>query len=151
MKGIEKLTFASTEQIDELLHSANQYKRFVRVYFEILTVEDNIINVKVTQQESALEKYLSAKELKERTIEVFSNVVPLDWNLFIVPSPYLFLKEVDIDYVNKKKDELGLTVEDLSRYFSIRPQNMDRILTNKRKLSKFSKAAFYYLFKYLEN
>lgn len=150
MIGIEKLTFASNEQIEELLQSANQYKRFSRVYFEILTVENNIINVKVTQQESALEKYLSAKELEERTIEVFSKVVPLDWNLSIASSPYLCLKEVDIEYINKKKDELGLTVEDLSRYLNIRPENINRILTNKRGISKLKTAAFYYLFKYLE-
>lgn len=116
MKGIEKLTFASTEQLDQLLHSANQYKRFSRVSFEVLTVENSSINVMVTQQESELDKYLTAKELTERTTEVFSKVVPSDWELSIKVLPYLCLKEVNIEYINRKISELRLTVEDLSHY-----------------------------------
>lgn len=89
MKGIEKLTFASTEQLDQLLHSANQYKRFSRVSLEVLTVENSSVNVKVTQQESEVNKYLTAKELIERTEEVFSKVVPSNIKFSIEASPYL--------------------------------------------------------------
>lgn len=150
MKGVEKLTHITKEQREKLIHSANQYKRFARIYIEVLDVEETIVTVKVSQQENKTEKYLSAKELKERVQEVFEGCLPSCWGLEIRAVPFKFLNIITIDYIREKQEELGLSDIDLSRLLGVRRENISRIFNDKRGLTKLGKAAFYYLFKYLE-
>ena len=150
MKGIEKLTQITDEQRKLLAHSANQYKRFARIYIEVLGVKETTVTVKVSQQENNTEKYLSAKELKERVHEVFEGCLPSGWDLEVRAVPFRFLEVITIEYIREKQTELGLSDIDLSRLLGVRRENLSRIFNDKRGLTKLGKAAFYYLFKYLE-
>lgn len=150
MKGIEKLTHITDEQRKLLVQSASQYKRFARIYFEVLEVKGTFVSVKVKQMESPTERYLSAKDLTQRAQEVFEGLIPVDWKFSVRAVPFKFLQVVDVDYINSRKEALGLTDVDLSRLLDVRPENLSKILSDNRGLTKLGKAAFYYLFKYLE-
>ncbi len=150
MKGVEKLTHITKEQREKLIHSANQYKRFARIYIEVLDVEGTTITVKVSQQENKTEKYLSANDLRDRAMEVFEGCVPVGWSIKVRAVPFKFLNVITIDYIREKQHELGLSDVDISRLLGVRRENISRIFNDKRGLTKLGKAAFYYLFKYLE-
>lgn len=150
MKGIEKLTHITDEQRKLLIHSARQYKRFARIYFEVLEVTPDSMSVKIKQLEGPTEKYLSAKDLTHRALEVFEGMIPVDWQFNVRAVPFKFLQVVDVDYINSRKEGLGLTDVDMARLLDVRPENLSRILSDNRGLTKLGKAAFYYLFKYLE-
>jgi hypothetical protein len=150
MKGIELLTHITDEQKKLLIHSEEQYKKFARIYFEVLSVDNDTISLKVHQLESNAGKYLSASDLTERAKEVFEGCVPVGRNLHVRAVPFKFLEVVELDYINKRKVELGLSDIDLSRLLDIRKENLSRILNDVRGLTKWQKSAFYYLFKSLE-
>lgn len=150
MKGIEKLTHITEDQRKLLILSAKQYKRFARIYFEVLEVTPDSVSVKIKQLEGPAEKYLSAKDLTQRAQEVFEGMIPVDWKFSVRAVPFKFLQVVDVDYINSRKEALGLTDVDLSRLLDVRPENLSKILSDNRGLTKLGKAAFYYLFKYLE-
>ena len=146
MRGIEKLTHLTDEQKEKLIHSANQYERFARIYFEVLDVKDKTVSVKIYQLENNLEKYLPAKELKARAMEVFEGYIPEAWKIHLIAKPYKFLNTITIESIREKQNELGLSDADLSIYLGIRKENINRMLSGKRKLSKCQKVAFYNFF-----
>ena len=150
MKGIEKLTFITDEQRKKLIHSAAQYKRYARIYIEIIEVSETSVSVKIKQMESQVGRYLSAKDLTDRALEVFEGIIPVGWYINVRAVPFKFLEVINSDYINKRKNELGLTDVELSRLLDVRPENLSKILSDNRGLTKLGKAAFYYLFKYLE-
>lgn len=151
MRGIDKLTHLTEEQKERLIYSANQYERFARIYFEVLDVKDKTVSIKIYQLENTLGKYLPAKELKERALEVFKGCLPKGWEINLIAKPYKFLNTITFESIREKQKELGLSDADLSIYLGIRKENLNRMLNGKSKLSKIQKAAFHYLFKWLEN
>jgi hypothetical protein len=150
MKGLEQLTWLSGSQKALLKRSAQMYKQHARIYFEVLNVKDQQVDIKVNQSPNPAEKYLSAKDLTERANEVFKGAIPEDYSFRVIAVPYKFLDIVDLEYINNKKEELGLADIELSRLLDIRKENLSRLLNDKRGLTKWHKAAFYYLFKNLE-
>lgn len=194
MKGIEKLTFITDEQRKQLIQSAQYYKRFAGVYFEIRSVDEPIksisvigtdtetiyIRIKVYQLRSELKKFLTEKELVERGVEVFGEILPTSKDETISLSKsypenenravYSLLTEngrftidqsffaipcrlenvMSIDFIRRKKEEHDLLDVDLARLLNIRPENISRVMNGNRGLTKLGEAAFYYLFKYLE-
>jgi hypothetical protein len=166
MKGIELIPHLTDEQKKLLEQSALQYKRFARITIEVVSVnwlplskhpdsdfstKDHVVVVKVKQQENPSGKYLTASELNQRAQEVFEGIVPVGSELQIKAVPYKFLEVVDLSYIEQKKTELGLTDTDISRLLDIRKENLSRLFSEARGLTKWHQAAFYYLFKSLEN
>ena len=90
MKGIDELPYLTSPQKENLLHPAEQYKRFERVEFEVLKVADQNTTVRVAQSEYKGGRYLSAKALKERTAEVLKDL-PAGTQLSIQAHPFKFL------------------------------------------------------------
>lgn len=150
MKGIEKITFITDEQRDLLIQSARQYKRFSRINIEVVNITERTLSIKIRQMENQTDKYLSEKDLTKRASEVFEDVIPINYELNIVAVPFKHINKVNLDYINQKKEELGLTDVDLSRLLNIRQENISRLMNGNRGLTKLGEAAFYYLFKYLE-
>lgn len=151
MKGLEKLTFLSREQIERLELSETNYKRFTRVYFAVISAIGNEIVVKVWQQENVAERYLSAKELVERGKEVFEGVISEGVKLHFRPIPFKDepLVSVDAAYVASKMTEHNLQLKDLVKLLNIDKSTLSRTLSAE-DMTKSSKAMFYFLFKYLE-
>jgi len=153
MKGIELLTFLTDEQKKLLEASSINYKRFARVYFQILEFTDNTVVVKIWQLENPAERYLTVKELIDRTKEVFgSDILPAGINLYIRPIAFELddLKHFTIETIEKKMQQFGLKPKDLVKLLDIDKSTLSQILKKNRELSRASKAMFYYLFKSLE-
>jgi len=152
MKGIELLPFLTEEQKRLLETSSVNYKRFARVYFQILDFSDNTVIVKVWQLENPAERYLTAKELIDRTKEVFgSDVLPAEINLHVRPIAFELdeLKNFTVETIEKKMQHFGLKPKDLVKLLDIDKSTLSQILSKNRELSRASKAMFYYLFKSL--
>ncbi|GAB6011482.1 hypothetical protein [Viscerimonas tarda] len=153
MKGIELLSFLSREQRNLLETSESNYKRFARIYFQVLSCEENKIVVKVWQQENPAGKYLSAKELVERSKSVFNeDVLPPEVKLHVRPIPFEQdeLKTLTVTDIEKKMQQYGLQPKDLVKLLDIDKSSLSLILNHGRELTKSGKAMFYYFFKSLE-
>ena len=151
MKGIEKLEAIAPEQKKLLETSELNYKRFARIYFEVLSYDGNGVIVKTWQMENPAEKYLSSKELIDRARDVFTVVVP-ESKIHVRPVPYKKddLKNLTVQSINAKIEELGLKPKDLVKLLDIDKSSLSLILSGERELSKANKAMFYYFFKSLE-
>ncbi|MDR2475626.1 MAG: hypothetical protein LBD45_07185 [Bacteroidales bacterium] len=152
MKGIELLPFLTDEQKELLETSARNYKRFARVYFQILEFSSNTAVVKVWQLDNHTERYLTAKELIERTKEVFgSDVLPTEIKLHIRPIAFEkdALKAFTVETVEAKMLQFGLKTKDLVKLLDIDKSSLSQLLNKKREFSRSSKAMFYYFFKSL--
>lgn len=153
MKGIELLPFLDKEQKELLETSAKNYKRFARVYFQILEFSNNAVVVKVWQLDNPAGHYLTSKELIERTKEVFGDgILPTGVSLHVRPIAYESdeLKTFTVEKIDEKMRLLGLKPKDLVKLLDIDKSTLSQILTKNRELSRASKAMFFYLFKSLE-
>jgi antitoxin component HigA of HigAB toxin-antitoxin module len=153
MKGFELLPFLTEEQRKLLETSANNYKRFARVYFQILEFSNNAVVVKVWQLENPTKRYLKSKELIDRTKEVFgSDILPSEISLHVRPIAFEFdeLKTFTVETIEEKMKQFGLKSKDLVKLLDIDKSTLSQILKKNREMSRASKAMFYYLFKSLE-
>jgi len=153
MKGIELLPFLTDKQRKLLEASETNYKRFARVYFQILEFSGNAIVVKVWQLDNPAKRYLNSKELIDRTKEVFgSDILPASINLHIRPVPFEKdeLKAFTVETIEKKMEQFGLKPKDLVKLLDIDKSSLSLILTKNREMTRASKAMFYYFFKSLE-
>ena len=152
MKGIELLPFLTDEQRKLLESSSSNYKRFARVYFQILEFSDNRVVVKVWQLENPAERYLISKELIDRTKEVFGNdILPAEITLHVRPIAFESdeLKTLTVEIIEEKMKQFGLKPKDLVKLLDIDKSTLSQILKKNRELSRASKAMFFYLFKSL--
>ena len=150
MKGIEKLNLSNDKK--KLLDKSEiSFKRFARIYFEVLRCNGIEVVVKVWQLDNPAKKYLSAKELIDRTKGVFSGIVPDDLKINCRTVPYEpnDLRSLTIDDVKKDLDHFGLKPKDLVKLLDIDKSSLSLILSENRELSKANRAMFYYLIKYL--
>ncbi|GHV65734.1 hypothetical protein FACS1894199_07220 [Bacteroidia bacterium] len=88
MKGIELLSSLSDEQKKLLEISELNYRRFARIYFQIISYADDELVVKVWQIENQAGKYLTTAELAERTKDVFKEVISDNVKLHVCPLPF---------------------------------------------------------------
>lgn len=150
MKGLEKLNLtADKKRIIE--KSESSFKRFARIYFEVLSFNGEELVIKVWQHENPARKYLGAKDLVERTKGVFEGIVPGYVKIHCRPIPFEpdDLRSLTLEAINEKIQELGLKPKDLVKLLDIDKSSLSLTLSGKRELSKGNKAMFYYLFKYL--
>jgi hypothetical protein len=150
MKGIEKLNLTK-EQKRILEKSEVSFKRFARVYFEVIRIDEKEAIIKVWQQENPAQNYLSAKELIERTKGVFEGIIPAGVKIHCRPVPYepSELRNLTIEVIKRDIEQFGLKPKDLVKLLDIDKSSLSLILSENRELSKANRAMFYYLLKYL--
>lgn len=146
MKGIELLSLTG-EQKKFIETSELNYRRFAHVHFTIISANDTEIVVKVIQNKA--EKYLTAKELIDRTKEVFNF---LGKKVHVRPIPYQAdgLENYGFSEIEKDIKEFGLQLKDLVELTGINKASLSRLLNGGREFTKIQKALFYYLFRYLK-
>jgi len=152
MKGIELLPFLTNEQRDLVETSGANYKRFARVYFQVLEFENDAAVVKVWQLDNPAKRYLTSKELIERTKEVFNgDVLPSNVKLHVRPVPFAKddLKTFTVEKIEAEMNELGLKPKDVARMLDIDKSTLSLILNKNREMTRASRAMFFYLFKSL--
>jgi hypothetical protein len=151
IKGTEKLQLTS-EQKQRLELSERNYKRFGRIYFQIISFENDTLIVKVWQRENAAEKYLSAPELIERARGVFSSIIPAGAIIHVRPIVFKRdeLKLFTVADIETKMKLYGLQAKDLVKLLDIDKSSLSLMLNRERELTKSGRAMFYYLFKSME-
>ena len=149
MKGIELVSFLTDDQKKLLEVSEINYKRYGRIYISIVSFNGNILVVKISQKENEAQKYLRAKELRERAKEVFKGIIPDNIKLHIGVVPYTqdSLSEISIEWIKEQQNTYGISDAELAKFVNIDQANLFRIF-NQRGLTKIHKALFYYFFKY---
>lgn len=149
MKGIELLSFLTDDQKKLLDVSEINYKRYGRIYISIVSFNGSMLVVKISQKENEAQKYLSAKELRERAKDVFEGIVPDNTKLHIGAVPYTqdSMSEISIEWIKEQQNKFGISDAELAKFVNIDQANLFRIF-NQRGLTKIHKALFYYFFKY---
>ncbi|MDR2205273.1 MAG: hypothetical protein LBE36_03860 [Flavobacteriaceae bacterium] len=153
MKGIELLPFITDEQNKLLKISAINYRRFARVYFQILEFENNTVTVKVWQLQNPANHYLTSKELIDRTKEVFgSDILPAGIALHVRPIAFKpdDLQHFTIETIESKMQQYGLKPKDLVKLLDIDKSTLSLLFNKNRGLTRANRAMFFYLFKSLE-
>jgi hypothetical protein len=150
IKGIEKLPLSS-EQKQRLEISERNYKRFGRIYFQVISYENETLIVKVWQRDNVAEKYLSTSELVDRARGVFSPVLPEGTVIHVRPIPFKKddLNKFTITDIENGMKEFDLKPKDLVKLLDIDKSNISIILNDGRTMTKSQRAMFYYLFKSL--
>ncbi|WP_320914509.1 hypothetical protein [Butyricimonas paravirosa] len=148
MKGIELLSFLTEKQKELLKTSDMQYKRYARIFISIVGFDNNTVTVKVAQKENDAQRYLSAKELRDRVKGVFDGILPEGMKLHVGAVPYTQdnMPDVTVEWVKEQQAKFGLTDSDLAKSVNIDNANLARIF-NQRGLTKIHKALFYYFFR----
>jgi hypothetical protein len=152
IRGIEKLQLTN-EQKQRLELSERNYKRFGRIYFQVISFESGTLTVKVWQRDNVAVKYLSTTELINRARGVFSPVVPEGTVIHVHPIAFKRdeLKSFTVADIEIKMQQYGLQPKDLVKLLDIDKSSLSLMLNRGRELTKSGKAMFYYLFKDLEH
>ncbi|MDR1887134.1 MAG: hypothetical protein LBQ70_04385 [Prevotellaceae bacterium] len=150
MKGLEKLEL-TTETKKLLQVSEQNYRRFARIYFQVLSCEPAKLTVKVWQLENPIGKYLTSQELIARTREVFAVAVPPETAIHVRPISFkkMKLENFTLADIERGMSEFGLQPKDLVKLLNLDKSTISQILSG-RSLTKSNKAMFYYLFEYLK-
>jgi hypothetical protein len=152
IKGIEKLQLnAAQRRLVEV--SEMNYKRYGRIYFQVISFENNVLTLKVWQGENEAGKYLTVQELVERANGVFKDVIPEGATIHVRPIPFKQdnLAEFSISDIENSMNELSLKPKDLVKLLNIDKSTISVMLSEGRSMTKSHKAMFYYLFKFLKS
>ena len=136
----------SLKRIREMI---NQYKRFGKIDIRVIDVNPGEIIVKATQESLINDRVLTKKELIERAKELFKGEIPDDIKVHVRPVVYPVFNDIDRHYISNKMDEFGLKAKYLCRLLGIDKTSISRILNGTQPMTKWHKAAFYYLFQIL--
>jgi len=151
IKGIEKIPLSGNAK--KLLEASEiNYKRYARIWFQVISYENNELIVKVWQMDNTAGKYLTAQELIQRARDVFTGIVPSETAIHVRPIPYKkdVLRSYTISDVEREMSELGLRPKDLVKLLDIDKSSLSIILNEGRAMTKPHRAMFYYLFKSLK-
>jgi hypothetical protein len=151
IKGIEKLRL-DAEQKKQLADCELNYKNDGRIYFQILSFENNVLTVKVWQMENEDEKYLTAQELADSANKVFGDMLPENAKIHVRPIPFKHddLANFSASDIENEMNELKLKPKDLVKLLNMDKSTISAILSEDRSMTKANKAMFYYLFKFLK-
>lgn len=153
IKGIEKLDFLTKTELKKIELSETNYKRFSRIYFEVLDYDQDKkeVIVKVWQNENEAGKYLTSGELISRIKEAF-NFLPDGVSLYVRPIPYEKSKllSYNIEDVRADMEKYSLQQKDLVKLLDIDKASINILLNGGRELTKYQKAMFYYFFEYMK-
>ena len=151
MKNLELLPI-SEEKKKRLKTFARMYRQNARIFFEVVSFEENRIVVRVEQKELMNGRLLNKKELIERTREMFKGEIPDEWKLIVSPVDYNLqdIESVSASWITRRMNDLGIKAKHICKSTGIDKSTISSILTGEKELTKWHKAAFYYFFKYQE-
>jgi hypothetical protein len=151
MKNIDLLPI-SEEAKKRLNEFALQYRKFAKVFIEIVSFSNNWLIVRVEQKELVNGKQLTRAELINRASELFKGEIPEEWKVSISAADFdrKDIDNVNAEWINKKLEKLNLKAKHISSHTGIDKSSLSLLLSGTRELTKWHKVAFYYFFKYME-
>ena len=128
------------------------YRRFSRIFIEVVSFDDNRLIVRVEQKEILNGKHLTKTELTDRTREMFKGEVPEEWKITVsaVDFDRKDIDAVSVEWVKKRMDKLNLKNKHISNHTGISKTTVSSIMNGNKDLTQWHKIAFYYFFKYYE-
>ncbi|MBO9617343.1 MAG: hypothetical protein J7619_31970 [Dyadobacter sp.] len=137
----------SEETLKLLSHGALQYRKFARISFKVLSVDDTTIKVQTVQSKSPHENYADESTLVDRTKDLFSRFLP-DHRIIVNPSVYREspAEKVTPEFIRHNMTELSIKVKELVADTGIDRANIAAWMNGNREMSQPVKAMFYYYF-----
>lgn len=122
------------------------HKRHARIHFKILDANGDSITVQTVQTKSPAENYLSAKELADRTKDLFGRFFP-DRTIHARPSVYVppSVDHATPGWIQRKLEEKGISQSKIVEITGIDKTNLSAWIQGKRPMSQPVKAMFYLL------
>jgi hypothetical protein len=149
MKNLELLKFLTQKQVEFIEAAELQYRRYARIYFKIVSFENDELIIKVWQTEKIDKNYLSGNDLIIRAKELFKGKIPDNVKLHVRPVPFDVLANFTLADIKSEMEKLDLQQKDLVKLLNINKTTISLLLSDSRNMTKATKAMFYYLFKYL--
>lgn len=151
MKNIELLPISEGAKM-RLTEFAAQYRRTARIYIEIVSFKANRLIVWTEQKEAVNDKILTKKELEQRVREMFHGEVPEDWKITVSAVNYdrRDIAAVNGEWITKNMERLGLKAKDIVSHTGLDKSSISSFISGDKPMSKITKIAFYYFFKYYE-
>lgn len=148
VKNIHKIaSLLSEDDIIKIETGAALHKRHSNIAFKILSVDDTAITLSVTQGKNQTEIYLNAKELIQRSKDLFSKFLP-EFKLNVGPIVYTPnpISLIDSKWLNKKMLEYRVRAKDIVNDTGIDKTNVSAWVNDHRPMGQPIKAMFYYYF-----
>ncbi|GIM60548.1 hypothetical protein CAPN008_05980 [Capnocytophaga canis] len=152
IKNIHKIRdYLSDDELKELNEVAFMHRRFSRIYFKILKVDDDLIRIEVKQEKSPHNNYFEVKRLTEIVQETFAKFFPKH-AIQKVPLPYIEspVEVVTPQWVKDKMNKHKIGSKKLVEDFGVAKSEISAMINEHTSMSNRSKAMFYYYFKYIE-
>lgn len=151
MEGL-KLIPISDEARARVASFAQQYGRFANIQMKVLEADQESATVRVVQHYNTQGKYQDQKGLIERTKDLFKGEVPEGYDIRVRAIPYTphETDQVDLDWIRQQMEVYDITQLDLVRTLGVDKPTISNLLAGRRELTRFQRAAFFFMFKNLE-
>jgi hypothetical protein len=151
VKNIELLP-VTPEIRNRISEMAKQYKRFAKVYIDVVSFDKNKLVVRVEQKEPVNGKVLNSSQLVDRVRELFKGELPDGITLNV--SPVYFdreeINQVSPEWIKERIAKHNLKLRNLHSYTNLDVSTLSSIINGEKPLTKWHKVAIYYFFKYYE-
>jgi len=150
MKNIQKLEAIDIIAANEVRDLHDKHMRFFRIVVDVMEVRDDKITVGSTQYSLETGKLLTPKHLYEVGRYVMAPFEKLGFKTRVRPYTYYgqLTKDFDIEGIKYFLKRHRLEQRDILPYLNISESQLSKILNGTSSLTNFSRAAFYWLFKY---
>lgn len=148
IKNIHLISDLSEADQQKLNAGALQHKKFSRIGFKVLSMDEMAIKIQTTQGKTPQENYADEKTLIERTKELFSIFFP-DKKIIVNAAPYKenLTAQVTPEYIRHEMVSNHIKVKDIVADTGIDKTNISAWVNGVRDMSQPVKAMFYFYFK----
>lgn len=151
MEGLNLIPI-SDEARARVASFAQQYGRFANIQMKVLEADERSATVRVVQHYNKQNKYQDQKGLIERAKDLFKGEVPEGYKIHVRAIPYTphETDQVDLDWIREKMAEYDLSQIDLVKALGVDKPTISKIFAGKHELTRFQRAAFFFMFKNLK-
>lgn len=144
-------TILQTVHFNTIVNSIQNYIRHAKVYVDLLEVDDDSITIRIEQKELVNSKLLTQKELIDRGKNIFQDISN-DYKINVRALTYKggLHKEMTVQYIKDEMEKRNLKLAHLVLYLGIDKSMLSKVLNKDTPLTGFQKAAFHYLFKWMD-
>ena len=140
---IRELT--TPENIAKLEAGALQYRKFARITFKVVSVDDKILHIHTVQTKSPHENHADEERLILRTKELFLHFFP-EYKIEVTAIPYQAnpTEKVTPEYIREAMNSYDIKVKDIVDETGIDKSNVSAWENGTRSMSQPVRAMFYY-------
>lgn len=125
--------------------AGTKYALFFGIAVDVLSVEEDVITIRVEQKKLVNNYVLNQWELVSRAGQLFEKLQGYRFHF----KPVVFsldVSEITLDWIANKMKEFKIKRKDLIKQLAIDESSLSLYLSGKRKMDKSQRAAFFYYF-----